>query len=516
VEKVNPLAWGREWLWSIRSSTRLAGILHIATRVASSVLSLFWTRLLLQALGTQVFGLLTAFQAFTSLGGLGELGMGWAVGLRVGRGLANRESASLREFLATARTLFVVLGLAMFVAIASLSGVLPYTLGFQATDATGSTVLLFLVGAMSMALVFPTSYIGNLNYACGNLVWGIIPAFLLSQIVFASQVALALAGCPLWLVVLPHVCSSLLLLWFAHWQIRISHPDLSCLFPLRWCWKKIRELGGQSFWVYLGVVSTTVFTATDRLVINKFLGSSFVPSYHLNYKLPEIALFMVGALSFAAGPKLAVWLASSDPAEHKRVTSEVLRLNRFQAFFGIAAAIAYLCFNDAFIRLWLGKEMQISSAIQLAFAATISVTASADAAIQSVGRMGVPGIRFIGSVMGVSGFINLFLSLWAGWAGSLLGVAASTVAAQVFLSLCALHYCSKKLGIAFIPWVFRSVIASLGIMAVMAVAMLGNLPEWTKYAAAVLGLTSSAKVHGISYCAIREEVTHVIRAVKGR
>ncbi len=400
--------------------------MQIGTRVATSLISLVWTRLLLQALGTQVFGLLMAFQAFTSLGGLGELGMGGAVGLRVGRGLANRESAALRDFLATARSLFLVLGLAMFVAVASLSGVLPQTLGFQVEDATGSTVLLFLVGAISMALVFPTSYTSNLNYACGNVIWGVIPAFLLSQVVFASQVVLALAGCPLWAVVLPPVFSSLFLLWFAHWQIRLSHPDLSGLFPLHWCWKNIRELGGQSFWVYLCVLGSAVFTSTDRLVINAFLGSDFVPSYQLNYKLPEIAFFLVAALSFAAGPKLAVWLASSDPAQRECGTCEVLRLNRFQAFFGLAAAVAYLCVNDAFIQLWLGKDLQISPAIQLVFAATLALTASADAAIQSAGRTGVLGIRYIGSVIGISGIINLSLSLWAGWEGSLLGVAAST------------------------------------------------------------------------------------------
>jgi Na+-driven multidrug efflux pump len=70
-------------------------------------------------------GLWLSFQAVALLGGLGDLGMGGAVGMRVSRYLGQKDEDALKHFLATARALFIALGL--LVSLVFSNGI---TLGF--------------------------------------------------------------------------------------------------------------------------------------------------------------------------------------------------------------------------------------------------------------------------------------------------------------------------------------------------------------------------------------------------
>ena len=72
-----------------------------------SLFSLLWIRLLLQAMGDPLYGLFQNFQAVARLGGLGDFGFTGALTLQAGAMLGRRDDQSLKELLASARTLFL-------------------------------------------------------------------------------------------------------------------------------------------------------------------------------------------------------------------------------------------------------------------------------------------------------------------------------------------------------------------------------------------------------------------------
>ena len=125
-------------LWEQRNSARLAYVLHFVTRLATSALNLVWIRLLVGAMGQQLNSLYLAFQSVVTLGGLGDLGMGGAVGIRTGQYLGQGKEAELKKFLASARAAFLILALLAGGGMLALSPWLPHWLGFKEVPATGT------------------------------------------------------------------------------------------------------------------------------------------------------------------------------------------------------------------------------------------------------------------------------------------------------------------------------------------------------------------------------------------
>ena len=99
------------WLLAQRSSPRLAFLLQIGCRVLISLCSLLWIPLLLKSMGQALNGLFLNFQSITSMGGLGDLGMGGLVSIQTSRMLGQGKDGELRKFLATARAFFGIMAL---------------------------------------------------------------------------------------------------------------------------------------------------------------------------------------------------------------------------------------------------------------------------------------------------------------------------------------------------------------------------------------------------------------------
>src|SRR5277367_3854830 len=113
-------------LWEQRNSARMAYVLQMATRLASSAMGLVWIRLLVGAMGQELNSLYLAFQRIITLGGLGDLGMGGAVGIRAGQYLGQGKEEELKKFLASVRAAFLVMALAVGGIMLGLSPWLPH------------------------------------------------------------------------------------------------------------------------------------------------------------------------------------------------------------------------------------------------------------------------------------------------------------------------------------------------------------------------------------------------------
>jgi O-antigen/teichoic acid export membrane protein len=209
-------------------------------------------------------------------------------------------------------------------------------------------------------------------------------------------------------------------------------------------------------WCTLG---NAIYRATDGLVINAGFPAGTLPGYTYNYRFCEIAVFLVLTASFVSLHKITQWMSSPNEADQRRVRIEIRRLNQFQTLLGCGAALAYLAGNDLFMKAWhLHKENPIPPAplfLQLAFALNLTVTASGDTGIQLAMRAGGSGLRVAGTMIGVTGLINVALSLVAMVNDSLWGIAMATVLAQSLLSLGSSYFVCRFLKTSWLPWVLR-------------------------------------------------------------
>lgn len=449
----------KKWLREQRTSTRLAYAMQLSSRVASSLGNLVWIRLLVGAMGLPLNGVMIAFQKIIVLGGLGDLGMGGAVAIRTGQYLGQGDQEGLKEFLASARTVFLLLAIVVGTGFLALSPWLPHWLGFKTVAGAGSLTLLFAVGAVLITGLMLSSYLSNVNYACGNVTWPVVPSFFLLQAALLGQWLIARQHLPLWVQFLPSIAVSAAGLWLCRFYISRSHPPLAAILPLKLDWRMALTLTESSLWVYLCGLGNAIYRSTDGLVINAGFPAGTLPGYEYNYKFCDIVVFVVVTASFVSLPKITRWMASGDSKDVERVRVEMRRLNQFQILLGCGAALSYLVLNNVFMKIWfLHSAHPVLPApldLQTAFALNMAVTTSGDTGIQMSMRSGKNGLRVAGLIIGATGLLNVALSIIAMEKGSLWGIAMATVLAQLLLSMGAGYYTCRHMKINWVPWMLK-------------------------------------------------------------
>ncbi len=447
-----------EWLREHTKSPRLTFVLQVVSRLAGNLLNIFWTPMLLSAMGASLNGLLLSFQAITQLGGLGDLGMGGAIAIRTAQYLGQGKEDELRKFLSTARAVFVLMAIAAISFFLVTCNFLPGRAKFLPVENSGSMPALFALGGVAIALLILNSYYSNLNYACGNISWPVLPNLLILQLVLAMHCWLAWHKYPLWMQFLPYLViggQGLGGILINRFCVKAYHPTLWTMFPLKFDWRTARSLFESSFWVYLCALGNAIYTMPDRLIVNAGFGSAQVPAFTYNRKLCEIGTMMILSASFAMLPKIALWIAAPDEESRGRARSAAGRLNKFQTFFGLFAALAYLALNNVFMRLWLGPGMVAPFFWQAAFALNLVVTTAGDTCIQLTTRCGSNGLRVAGTAIGLTGLLNLAFAYTAMKMGSINYVALAPFVAQSVLNLVSSFYTCRYLKMNWPPWVLK-------------------------------------------------------------
>jgi O-antigen/teichoic acid export membrane protein len=505
-------------LWELRSSSRLALLLQMVFRVLTALISLAWTPMLLHSMGQTLNGLFLSFTSLAQLGGLGDLGMGGAVAIRAGQYLGQGKDNDLKNFLAGARPIFLFLALTVGGAAFLLCPWLGPWLGFREVPGSGPMPPLFAVGAISVGMVMLYSYVSNLNYACRTLTWPIIPTFAVFQGCMLAHWLLARRGSPLWAQFLPYAVAYFAYLLLAWTYLRVAFPSLATVFPLRFDFRFATALLEQSFWLYLSSLGNLVYVATDNLVIQAWFGPAQIPIYRYNYKVCELAVFVICAASFVSLPKITQWLADPAPDAPQRVRAAAVRLNQFQTVAGCVAALGYLAVNNVFMPIWLGRSMPMLAPLswQLAFALNLAVTTSGDASIQLATRCGRSGFRVAGTLIGLTALLNVALSILSAKLGHIVGIALATCAAQSALSLGAALYVCRCLDLPKLPWLLKT-----WLLPVLAVSIAGAARWFLPFhsvsnvlivAALYLALALAiAAALGVRPALIREEL-HLLRS----
>lgn len=429
------------WFRDQRSSTRLSFLLQIICRIGFSLFSFIWTPLLLGSMGKSLNGLFLNFQKITTLGGLGDLGMGAVVNIRTSRLLGQGKEPELRSFLANARGIYFTMALLSAFVFCGVSPYLLQVLKFTGDQQVGSLTLLALVGGAAIAFVILNSYINNLNYGCGNTAWPVVPTFILLQLAVLGHWLLARQHSPLWAQYTPYVVAAFLIHGTGWFYAKISFPSLANVWPLNFNRKDSANLLGTSFWAYLNVVGTGIWYTTDMLLITARFGPQVIPAYQYNYKLCEIALFFVVSANQMSMPKITQWLVSSEAATRERGVKELLRVNQFQTFLGCCAALIYLNVNNWFMGLWLGKDFLVPLLWQGTFAAMLAVTAAGEMGAELAPRCCEKGIRYNGVACLLAALLNFCLALTAIISSSFLGMNISifAISLAMVVVLSALH-----------------------------------------------------------------------------
>jgi O-antigen/teichoic acid export membrane protein len=508
------------WLLTQRSSPRLAFLLQIGCRALTSLLSLLWIPLLLGSMGKPLNGLFLNFHSIVSMGGLGELGMGGLVNIQTSRLLGQGKEHELRKLLATARAFFGVMALlagGVFLVIAP--GLLRWQ-KFDTVAGVGPLAGLGIVGALAVVLLLLTSYITSLNYGCGNVVWPVIPGFVIMQLGFLAHWLLARQGASLWVQYLPYQAGAVVAFLLGWAWIRLSHPLLGTLRPLTFAWRQLLSLTGNSFWVYLGCVASSVTTTISGMLITAGFGPAVLPTYRYNSKLCELTLFVIVSASAASLPKITQWLASPEAGTRQSAVRDIERLNQFQTLLGCTGALLYLAVNDWFIRFWLGKSLHAPLSWQAAFAASLAITSAGQIGWDVAARCCDRGIRVVGVAAALMMLLNLGLSLAAMKVGSIFGIALSGVISGTAALLAMGWYSCRQIGMSWWrlslrTWLLALAVTVLGVIMRILMPVQSALAGGVTVGVCLAAILLIAFLLGIRIKDVRREIA-ILRSLFGR
>jgi O-antigen/teichoic acid export membrane protein len=191
--------------------------------------------------------------------------------------------------------------------------------------------------------------------------------------------------------------------------------------------RRVRELGGYSFYFFIANVAVLIILRIDPVVIKAFLPLSAVAVYAIAAKVAEYTYLLNKQFSNALMPLVS---QSAGAGDRERVTSVLLDGTRF--LMAVATPfVALLFFHvDAIIRLWMGDAFADAAPLLRILLFAVLCTSIQLNAANVLGMTGHH--RFVAFAMGGSALVNLVLSILLIHHLGLTGVAVATLAAALF------------------------------------------------------------------------------------
>lgn len=275
------------------------------------------TPFILQQLGTTSYGLWLLVGAVVAYGRLFDLGITDAVIKYTAEYRARGQSAQAQSLIATALSIYTVLGFLVLLLAAILAPFFPILFNVPSADRSVAIWLVLLMGlAVGISIPCTTSYsvlAGLQRFDLINLI-GVSGTLLAA----AATVAVLLLGGGLIGLVAVNIPVTLVMQIPMIWFIKRSAPDLH--FGWRGANRAlVRTVFSFSSAVFVGQIAGQLQSKTDEIVIGAFLPISAVTPYGIAHKLSDVAQLL--SRQFL---KVLLPIASGFHAQDDRVRLQVL------------------------------------------------------------------------------------------------------------------------------------------------------------------------------------------------
>ena len=394
------------------------------TGVASFIL----TPILIHGLGDFQYGMWVLVMSITDSYGLLDTGMRVTMQRYVARLKGIEEREALNETFMTALAIMMAVSFGVCVLSIVLALFAPTFFHVAGTSRFLFTRLILIVG-LTMAIILPTralgTYLSGLQrfdlYNLGAIATNILRAVFLVVIIRVGYGVLGVA-----LVGLGTAVFSLLLHWVL---VRWTDRDVS--FSMRnVSWRRVRELAGFSFYVYLSTTGDHLRFYTDSLVIGRVLNVALVTPFSAAGRLLDYFRAAVVGLTSPFMPRMSELDGQTKQDELRATFFEATKAATILSLF--IGSIAFLDGKMLF-QLWLGERFTSAYGLLMVLCAGYLVAMSQWPSVQlilAMGRHRPLGLWTLGE-----GVANVILSIFWARKYGLIGVALGTAVPMLVTGL---------------------------------------------------------------------------------
>lgn len=404
----------------IRQRVLVGTVSNYAGQLIAFAALFFLTPFILRHLGTTVYGLWALISSVVAYGSLLDFGIWGAIIKYVAQYQAQGEAGEARRLIATALTLYTLLGVAAVLLAAAVAPFFPRLFQLPPEAHTTAVWLVILMGAgvgITMPAMMPMAVLRGLQrYDLVNLVDVIGIAYT----AIATVIVLFLGGGVIGLV-LVNISGVLVITLPAAWLVRRVAPDLH--FGWRGADRQmIRTVLGYSWPLFIRDVAGRLQTRTDEITIGAFMLVSAVTPYNIARRLSEVTFILTRQFMKVLLPLASELDAEADMARLRLLYTAGTRLT---LAISLAIGLCLIMLARPILTLWVGPSFgQYSYLVTLLTLASILAASQwpAAAVLQGMARHRILAVSSL-----VAGVANLILSIVLVRFLGLTGVALGTL-----------------------------------------------------------------------------------------
>src|SRR5271157_743 len=483
------------------------GMLNNASLLISGLIAIVLVPIMLKGLGVESYGLWIAAFSLAGTVGLFDFGLGMSVTREVAASLNRGEGRETAPFVKAAGTIFLLVGAAGGILIATLGLPLSSGLHLTATNRQIAPAVFALVGASFLAdrlLAFTTAVLRGLRrFDITNLLAIITALFRAAGIIALIKVGTGLEGVLMWQVVAT-AAPALAGQWV------VGRLEGKFRFRLgRFDWNMVRAHLPFGLASQLTTIVEVMIWDMVPLVVGLVLGSRWIAPYYIAQRFPTSVGPVIWSIAEALFPAVSQHQREQEMAR----TREILEVGtRWIVVVAFPLCLGLWIVAPKLLQAWVGNVPPGSTLILRLVTAAVFVEGLAAASIQVLwGRGALRTLVIIPCCLMVTSLgLSLVLLPRIGIVGAAWGlVGPMFLAAFVYLHIGA-HTCGIRVG-GLISTSFGGLL--LPILAFLAISLSINSltgPGWTSVATALLGGGLGYLITFL-FCGAREEELMLVR-----
>jgi O-antigen/teichoic acid export membrane protein len=403
-------------------------IYNWAGLLVAGLISFLLTPVLIRSLGPYYYGLWMLVGSLTDYYGLLDAGIRVTLQRFVARQSGTNERDALNGTFSTA----MVLTLLVFGAVAILAIVLAFVLPrFFALSGTNQQIFqwLMLLFGLNVGLTLIARLCGA--YLCGihrfdlyniaGMATALVRAALLVAVLWRGKGVVGVAVVTV-VVAAASLALHALLLLRADPELRLSFKSTSV--------KRIKELVGFSFYIFLTTVGDYLRGYTDSLVIGRWIGIAAITPFSVVVRLME---YFKQLMTAVIGPVMPA-ISQLDAQQREGEISQLfLRATRITALISLLVGVEFILNGKGLLRFWLGESFSSVFPLLVVMTAGYVINFSQSPAVVLLIAKGRH--KDLGWWSLAEGLANLVLSIYWATKYGVIGVAWGTVVPMVINKL---------------------------------------------------------------------------------
>ena len=411
---------------------KLGAVLSYVSIIASTLVQLLYTPLLISKLGQSEYGLYSLISSIIGYLTVLDLGFGNAIIVYTAKYRAQNKQDKEKKLHGMFQIIFKIIGV-----IAALIGIILFLnvnnlfSNTMTIEELNKARIMMLILSFNLFMTFQFSIYSSIISAYEKFTFQKIMSIVNTLLKPALMIPLLFLGFKsiTMTVVLTIVNLFILISNYIYCKKKLNIKIKFYGFDK----KLFKTIFGYSFFIFLGIVVDKINWSVDQFVLGAISGTTAVSLYSVAANLNTLFINLSTAVSGVMLPKMSKLVAKN--VNDEQLTHEFIKVGRIQYIIVFLMASGLILFGKEFIIAWVGKEFETSYYVALLLILPLCIPL-----IQNLGLSIMQAknkFKFRTISMAIMSIFNIILSIFLaklyGPIGTAIGTAISLIIVNIII-----------------------------------------------------------------------------------